>query len=282
MVALVLPFGSSGCAGCDEEVCAAPSDVASPPMGDANGDGVVDISDGVWIQRHAYAGGPAPACAAAADLLGYGDVETASSVNLWYYLFTGTVEELPELPSDACAARDDVGAPPPCAVVELAVGGPNRAEGGPGSEVSFEVVVTLHSEGLDGGPDAWSFGVGADGCEVAAATTRDTAAADAFDSPPGIRSVGFERSEIVDGGGAVSAVVASWLEPVKLEGQEEPRPVLRLTVRGTAPDRGCDGCRVFFDGDQVGSGQPVANVVSVDGWSYLPTLAETTIKVCSN
>lgn len=251
-------------------------------MGDANGDGRVDISDGVWIQRHAYAGGPRPACDAAVDILGEGIHETGNSVNIWSYLFTGAVADLGTHAGGGCEAWNDVGESPPCARAKLSFEVPGKAEGGSGEKAGFTAEVMLSTAGLEHGPDAWSFGVSADGCSVTTAATDGTAAADAFDDPPGQRDMGFAVAEVTGDGGAVSAVVLSWMEREWLTSEEDPVSVLQLVVEADAPQSGCGTCTLTFSDAMQGSGQPVQTVISLDGWSYWPTVEGATVNICAN
>ncbi|MBI4604446.1 MAG: PD40 domain-containing protein [Planctomycetes bacterium] len=57
--------------------------------GDPNGDGGVDISDGVKILNHLFLGAPAPECLAAADVNGDGGVDISDASYLFNHLFLG-------------------------------------------------------------------------------------------------------------------------------------------------------------------------------------------------
>jgi hypothetical protein len=281
ILALVLGASISGCKERVEQSCASPAEASEIQTCDANGDGSVDIADGMWIQRWAYGGGPAPVCYEAVDLFEYDQVGTEASANLWSYLFTGVTKELPVLPAGACESRNDVGAPPPCGQVQLSVSGPAETRGSAGGSGSLDVQIELLVNELDPGPDAWSIGVGTEGCQIVAATTVGTVAADGFETQPGLRDTGFAHTEVTEGGGAVSAVVLSWLRPIRLP-VGEAAAILALTVEGQLPASGCSECRVFVDDGQRGTGQPVTNVVSIDGWSYPPSREDSVFQLCAD
>jgi hypothetical protein len=57
--------------------------------GDANADGRIDLSDGVYILTHLFLGGPAPLCADAADTDDTGQVVLTDAVYLLNHLFLG-------------------------------------------------------------------------------------------------------------------------------------------------------------------------------------------------
>jgi glucose/arabinose dehydrogenase len=79
--------------------------VTEPPpprfrRGDANTDGLVDISDGVRTLLHLFAAGPVPACLDAADADGSGVVDLTDAIFTFGYLFTGGPLPPPPGPTD--------------------------------------------------------------------------------------------------------------------------------------------------------------------------------------
>jgi hypothetical protein len=61
-----------------------------PPVfrrGDANGDGVVQMADGIRILRYNHTGGPPPVCYDAGDVDDDGNVTLTDAVLLFCYLF---------------------------------------------------------------------------------------------------------------------------------------------------------------------------------------------------
>jgi hypothetical protein len=73
--------------------------------GDANGTGVVDISDAVFILNFLFLGGPAPGCEPGADTNTSGDLDISDAVNLLTALFLGgaTVPPLEAAETEDCA-----------------------------------------------------------------------------------------------------------------------------------------------------------------------------------
>ncbi len=57
--------------------------------GDANGDGNVDLSDGVFILDFLFLGGTRPACISSADTNGSGDTDISDAITLFDFLFLG-------------------------------------------------------------------------------------------------------------------------------------------------------------------------------------------------
>ncbi|MDO8508743.1 MAG: dockerin type I repeat-containing protein [Nanoarchaeota archaeon] len=70
--------------------------------GDANSDGVLDISDGIFIDNYLYRGGANPSCFRAADANDDGIINTTDSVYLNNYLFSGG--PAPKQPYSTCGA----------------------------------------------------------------------------------------------------------------------------------------------------------------------------------
>ena len=55
--------------------------------GDANGDGTINIADGLAILEHLFRGGRSVRCTAAADYNGDGTLNVADAISLFSYLF---------------------------------------------------------------------------------------------------------------------------------------------------------------------------------------------------
>ena len=64
-------------------------DVCDYVCGDANGDGEVNIADGVWIINYVFKGGPAPHPVEAGDANCDGHVNVADAVWIINYVFKG-------------------------------------------------------------------------------------------------------------------------------------------------------------------------------------------------
>jgi hypothetical protein len=130
--------------------------------------------------------------------------------------------------------------------------------------------------------EAWSFGVLASGGGgIASATTSGTVAADVSEDPPGLRTTGFETTQIVNSGqGAVSAVSLSLIAPVALDPSGNPYTVLDLSLEGIAPPIGTsESWELSFTDGLSGAGQPVDTVVAVDGLSFVPSLSAYRVEV---
>ncbi len=69
--------------------------------GEANGDGKVDLSDGVSILNFLFTGGATPKCMAAADGNGDGKVDLSDGVFVLNFLFTGGAAPIAPFPSAA-------------------------------------------------------------------------------------------------------------------------------------------------------------------------------------
>ena len=86
-------------------IIASPAEEPSEPFrrGDANDDGVVDISDAVHVLSWLFSGGEAPGCAGAADTNGDLAHDLSDGVSLLNHLFQGAPAPPPPGP-DACGA----------------------------------------------------------------------------------------------------------------------------------------------------------------------------------
>jgi len=253
-IGLLMLSPAGGCEGCGDAplVCpAAPT--GSIPAGDANGDGRVDISDGVWLARANLHGGPPPVCAQAVDFLASGvPADLGDGVTVWSWLFAGTMAALPALPAGACAQAVPAAAPA-CRPVALALVAEDEVTS------PFSVEIQLDAEGAE----AWSYGVSARGCRVVGATTV-----------PGLVGVGYDRTDVT-GGHATGAVVLSWQD----ESTAAPGTVATLSVEAEVADT-CVPCTLAFSSGLAGRGQPVDTVVTIEGASFSPTAEELEVEVC--
>jgi hypothetical protein len=261
--------------GRDPEVCP-PADAADPEWADANGDGSVDLSDGVRIARASTAGGAAPVCVGQGDLLGSGDVAMEAATHLWNRLFLGAAAGWPAW--EGCTRPLRPAAAPACTRLGLSVElADARVEAPPGGAVEVDARVRLRADPLQ--PQGWSFGLSADGCEVLEADLQDTVAASTFDDPPGLAARSFTQVAEVEGG-LVSAVVLDWRDAVAVDAADGV-DVLRLVLRAEAPDSGCATCTLRLRGDLQGPGEPVALIVDVGGTAYTPAVEEARLRVCA-
>ncbi len=58
--------------------------------GDANSDGIIDVSDGNFLQQFLFSGGPAPECFDAADVNDDGMLDAGDPAYLYDFLFTSS------------------------------------------------------------------------------------------------------------------------------------------------------------------------------------------------
>lgn len=124
--------------------------------------------------------------------------------------------------------------------------------------------------------EAWSVSVALDGDATLTEEGTTSSGTSADEAPEGRRSQGFERTEIVDpadnGGqaGVVSAVILSYDDTTVSLARTGTESVLKLGVRTTVPQpTGEDVVAVLRVSDPlVGSGQPVANVITVSGMPF--------------
>ncbi len=256
----------AGCAGPD--VCVEPVVASAPGMGDANGDGAVDVSDGLFLGRSLFAGGAAPVCDAAADVLGDGVVDAADGVSVFRSLYAGTFP-LPALAEGACASVRSPAPPEVCAPVALAVSAPAKAIG------AFDASITLTSPGLD--VQGWQLSLTATGCSVSAVDLSGTIAA--YTTDGGLRREGFAESGTTKDG-AWSGVALGWKGDAAAPASADTAKLLTVHVAASPPASGCAPCVLTLADGQSAPGGALRNVVSSAGWSYRPTLGSATVDVC--
>lgn len=186
-----------------------------------------------------------------------------------------------------------------CQDVDLSFdGGPcgDTVIGDPGSvqSATLDCVLSTSNNPGDGGAQGWSISVASRGGEITAITTDGTVGADVAQG--GLRSVGFEKSElttrsgVTPGGGndceglngAVSAVVLSFVNPITLD-PEGSAVIARVDLDASAPAEAgaCSGVEVFFADGCRGAGQPVRNAVTLDAQTIIPSLGTCGFEVCA-
>jgi len=168
------------------------------------------------------------------------------------------------------------------------------AEAGSVQATSLDCVLTTSNNPTEGGVQAWSISVAAEGATITNITTDGTSGAEVADG--GLRNMGFEKSETTDdsgttaGGnnnceglsGAVSAVVLSFESPVTLE-IEGSAVIARVDIEAGAPDGpgDCSTVNVFYADGCRGSGQPVRNSVTLNTATFIPEIGNCSFDVCS-
>jgi hypothetical protein len=271
--------------------------------GDANVDGVVDVSDASFINRYLFLGLGSPSCDAAADTDDSGSINLTDTIRILNVLFLG-IGELPPpgpnspgpdpTPDDLDCGAYDPSVPPKNADLDLALEclGPDPS-GTPGRH-QVAVTLTTRNNTAGEGAEAWSLSIGAEGYQVVSATTAGTAAALTTDTPPGYRDPdsSFSRQEVIDpdrivglgpqGPGAVAAIQLSTGGGAnQLPGSGTVR-LLILTVEEDPPG-GPGPHRLFFADGKQGSGRPVRNVITIGGTSQvaIPGTLEECIPDCN-
>ncbi len=256
------------------EVC--PADEAGAgalTLGDANGDGHVDLSDGTYAVLQAFHGGSPVACDAAFDVVPDNQVEPGDSYGLWAHLFEGT--GLGTLAAGACTSSRSPEAGD-CGRLVYGLDAPDEVEG----QASFEVRAWLQNRDLDPGPEGWSLGIEAEGCTITAVTTQGTVAGLSVGSDMGRRRTGYELSRVARGG-AVSAVVLDYRLLTGLDAGKDPTDLLVLTVAADAPSSGCTTCTLRYSDALAADGEPVAAIVARQGRRYVPEREEASVEVCA-
>ena len=177
--------------------------------------------------------------------------------------------------------------------VQLGFGRSCSAVSGPaGGSYSAMIDCTLTTSNNEFGVGAqgWSISVASSGTTIESITTAGTAGADVAQG--GVRSGGFEKSETTsragDGSdctgltGAVSAVVLSFTMPVTLA-IEGSAVIAKIGVTGQLPDAAgnCSQGRVFYVNGCRGSGQPVANAITIQAQTKVPQLGSCTFEACA-
>ncbi len=274
---------TTGCPGTSEAphetppvaTCANPAAPAASPLGgDANGDGAVDVSDGVYLARSILASGPAPVCAAAMDLVPDGDMNLGDVPAVWYAIGPRTAPYLPPVTTEDCPAVARTAEPPCGDGLALAVSAPAEVDGPDGVDTPFDATVTLTAPTQ--AIEAWSFTVVAEGCTIAASTTAGTLAADVADGTGGLRGDGMAW-QVATGAEARALTVLDWRTQAALP-TGGPTAIHSLTVHG-APTAACAPCTLTVVPGDATTG--VESVVTTGGWRYLPELGATTVKLCA-
>ena len=175
---------------------------------------------------------------------------------------------------DACEPCSDFGGGEPYI---LKVAAPGLVTGPSGVPVHFEAISRLAIEEGEAGVQGWSIGVGSRGCTIVATTTDGTVGEGAFFTRAQLAvnagSLGFD-------GGTVSATV--FFPPERVGSEGSPHDILRFVVEADVPaGGGCIDCTLIYVDGLRGLGQPVPNIVTVDGQSVFPFLCEKTVRVCS-
>ena len=80
--------------------------------GDANSDGVIDLTDGVAPLLFIFAGGQVPACLDAADTNDSGAIEVTNAIVIFSWLFSGGNGPMEPSPRSSAYSSADCGVDP--------------------------------------------------------------------------------------------------------------------------------------------------------------------------
>lgn len=250
--------------------------------GDANGDGTVDVSDvGAFLHRSSP---DSPVdCDDAADANDDGILDVSDIVHVLGYLFLGAPppddpgpdDPGPDPTEDLLGCR--IYPQPTLKMAEFVLGfeGP-RAIARKGDTIQCEVVATLTTteNTTNWGAEGWSIGLRAQGVKILSIKTDGTLAAELFDG-------GFMISEVVDpdeGTGAVSAVVLYHRTEAFLPPAGEAS-IAAITLEAAIDPNQIRTARLTYVDGVQGSGQPVSNVVSLQGRCHRPALESLDVLV---
>jgi hypothetical protein len=112
-------LGPGGDMNTQEDVFQSPSPQGPFIRGDANHDGIINLSDSIWIYNWLFQGGPAPQCYDAADANDDGSIDGSDPAFLNNFLFTGgSAPRCPFCcsPTTSCCGKDPTGDGLPCGV----------------------------------------------------------------------------------------------------------------------------------------------------------------------
>lgn len=273
-IAALTLFSLSGCGGKVPQ--ASPNAASGPVAGDANGDGVADLSDAVALSDSEFRGGPAPTCFEAADVMNNGELD-AGDITLMASAALDGNSQLIALDESVCASALEATPPQGPAAVGLGWSVERRVKG-TGEPVTFEARVQLHTPERD--VQAWTLSIRTEGCTVTAATTDGTAAAWVSASPPGRRgSTSVDYHALTASGGAVAGVILDWRDDRTLPARDEPYDLLALTV-SASPGGGCAPCTLKLQDGGSAGGPRLRNAATIEGWTWPLEAVETTVKVC--
>jgi hypothetical protein len=264
------PEGDAACT-----LTAAPL-AAAPALADANGDGFVDVSDGVFVLRSFFVGGPAPACTAAVDFVPDGSFDAGDGFGLLYTVGPKTVRYPPDLDVSACAAPTRAEEPACGDGLALGIDAPATVTGSVGTQTTFDASVTLASPVLD--VEAWSFTLVAEGCQIAAATTAGTVAADRADATGGLRDGGMAWQSVASDTELQVLTVLNWRDTTAVAHGGTASAIHAVTVMGT-PTADCAPCELRLVAGDPATG--VESVASGGGYRYVPALGSATVQLCA-
>jgi len=229
-------------------------------MGDANGDGRVDLSDPIVVLRYMTEGGEEPVCLEATDLIPDGKWEADDGFTLLAHVTEGAFV-IPGAKRSRCAS-DTPHAFPACEDL-----GVSFTPSGQDNHVLVGLAGTATAV------EAWHLNLSSSDCTITAVTPAGTASASQHEDSQGLRDVGYNLS-YVTGGNALSSVVLDFQEATALS--LDPRvgtAVLDITL---------DGCKCSLSADTPveGAGLLLPSHLVIDGASF-PVTGSATVNSCN-
>ena len=242
--------------------------------GDANGDGFVDLTDAVYLQRYTFSGGPAPSCDRLVDIVTDQSVDSSDSYPLLSHLFPGPTTTLEAdgtdcethgyTPTDACGDGLTFGV-----AAAATVSGTGTVE--------IPATVTLTSPTL--ATEGWSVVLEATGCTITAGTFSGTVAADRRDDPPGERDGGYGWISPLPADHVAAATILDWHNGGTLSPWDGARNILGLTLEAEVGSA-CGTCSLQVVAQHEGVNVPVETVVSGGGYRFTPAFGSASVEVC--
>lgn len=236
----------------------------------------MDVSDGVYLARHLFDGGPAPVCEAAVDIPPSGSVDATEAFASWYQLGPQSYNLRGNVDPSGCATPTRALETACASGLALGVSAPETVSGGAGAATSFEATVTLSSPTL--AVEAWSFTLRAEGCALSQASTAGTVGADRADDPPGSRDGGFAWQGLPTEGEAAVITVLNWRDQDVIPAKDAAVDLHRFTV-SAVPGASCAPCTLSVVSGVEGAGvEAVAS--GSGGYRYTPALGAATVQIC--
>lgn len=253
------------------EVC--PRGAGEVILGDTNGDGVLDLADSIALQNALFRGGRAVVCRPASDWNNDGRVEMDDAARISTYLVTG-YQPTRTVPANACDSAT-YWPDGQCAPLAFDIHAPEKAV-----DTRFEATVAIRSPTL--AVQGWSYSLRADGCRITGATTLNTTAAEVWDTPPGIRHLGYEATlALSEDRGAISYVNLSSVEDISLPVQLDGSPVGVFQIEAETPATGCRECRLSLGDGLSWIGQAIDAMIVAGGYAYRPEPPAAVVQVCA-
>ena len=268
--------------------------------GDANDDGVTNITDVIRIVDHVYLGGPPSSCAAAMDVSDGGPAEGWAGV-LWAYLYADDeAAPVPPEPGPNSCGSDSTESALDCDVYS-SCDGPMAPPVGPpffnvhfdaptevsgaGAGETFQVGVALDVSELDavagGEVRGFSLGIAATGCAIRNAIVSGAEVNQFVEVTEGPGNVGVVIAVMLPCPGVVTGGECGGDDGVSALGNGT-HPLVTLEVEADSPDEDCAPCMLsLVDGLQgQHMSQPVENIIEAGGVSHSPTAEPVTVDIC--